>query len=505
MRFGLPEDIITKLNEVFEVNAKVDKALIFGSRAKGNYRSDSDIDIAIKGADITLDDILKMQVEFEEKGIKYKIDLVDYHTVKEEALIEHVDRVGIEMYRRLKVYKLGELAKKITSGGTPSTKNAEYYDGNIPWLNTKEINFNRIWRTEKYISEKGLKNSSAKWIEENSIIVAMYGATAAKVAINKIPLTTNQACCNLTIDQKKADYEFVFYYIWSKYEELENIAVGAAQQNLSVGVIADFPIQLPPLSEQTAIAEVLSSLDNKIDLLHRQNKTLEQLAETLFRQWFVEEAEESWEVGTIEDVVLVKGGTTPSTSNPDFWDGEIYWTSPRDLANNASIFLFNTERKITEEGLAQIGSGLLPIGTVLLSSRAPIGYLAITQIPVAINQGYIAIICDKSISNYFMFLWCKANMETIENAGNGSVFQEISKSSFKTLEFVKPPKDKLLKFDRTVEPIFQKIMSNQIQIRALTQLRDALLPKLMSGEIRIDLEDSRLTKPVKTKKANVGQ
>src|SRR5690606_34756608 len=123
MRFGLPEDIITKLNEVFEVNAKVDKALIFGSRAKGNYRSDSDIDIAIKGADITLDDILKMQVEFEEKGIKYKIDLVDYHTVKEEALIEHVDRVGIEMYRRLKVYKLGELAKKITSGGTPSTKN----------------------------------------------------------------------------------------------------------------------------------------------------------------------------------------------------------------------------------------------------------------------------------------------------------------------------------------------------------------------------------------------
>jgi len=306
------------------------------------------------------------------------------------------------------------------------------------------------------------------------------------------------------IKGKKEYFNRLIVYYFENLD-LNPFLTGAVQPKLNKAALTSIPIYLPESeSEQKAIVEVLSSLDDKIDLLHRQNKTLEQLAETLFRQWFVEEAEESWEVGTIEDVISVKGGTTPSTSNPDFWDGEIYWTSPRDLANNASIFLFNTERKITEKGLAQIGSGLLPIGTVLLSSRAPIGYLAITEIPLAINQGYIAIICDKSISNYFMFLWCKANMETIENAGNGSVFQEISKSSFKTLEFVKPPKDKLLKFDKTVEPIFQKIKSNQIQIRTLTQLRDALLPKLMSGEIRIDLEDSELTKPVKSKKANVG-
>ena len=109
-----------------------------------------------------------------------------------------------------KEYKIGNICSNVCSGGTPSSKHAEYYDGDIPWLNTKEINFNRIYNTEKSITEEGLNNSSAKWIAENSVIVAMYGATAGKAAIAKIPLTTNQACCNLTIDPTIADYRFVF-------------------------------------------------------------------------------------------------------------------------------------------------------------------------------------------------------------------------------------------------------------------------------------------------------
>jgi type I restriction enzyme S subunit len=155
------------------------------------------------------------------------------------------------------------------------------------------------------------------------------------------------------------------------------------------------------------------------------------------------------------------------------------------LSNSDSIFLFDTERKISEKGLAKIGSGLLPIGTVLLSSRAPIGYLAITEIPVAINQGYIAIICNKIVSNYFIFLWCKANMNDIENAGNGSVFQEISKTAFKSLDILIPTKEKIKEFDEEIESIFKKMRANAIQIKSLTQLRDTLLPKLMSGEVRV--------------------
>jgi len=245
-----------------------------------------------------------------------------------------------------------------------------------------------------------------------------------------------------------------------------------------------YTVNLPPLEEQKVIASILSSLDDKIDLLHRQNTTLEHMAETLFRQWFIEEAQEDWDECTLADLIAVKGGTTPSTKEPSFWNGDINWTSPRDLSNQQSVFMFDTERKITKKGLAQIGSGLLPVGTLLMSSRAPIGYLAISDIPVAINQGYIAIVCDKSVSNFFMYLWCKVNMEQIKNAGNGSTFEEISKSNFKELSTLKPSIQAITKFDKTVEPVFAKIKTNQKQILSLEKLRDNLLPKLMSGEVK---------------------
>jgi len=198
--------------------------------------------------------------------------------------------------------------------------------------------------------------------------------------------------------------------------------------------------------------------------------------------------DEGWEEGVLSHVISVKGGTTPSTKKPEYWDGDIYWTSPKDLSNHTSVFIFDTGRKITGRGLAKIGSGLLPIGTVLLSSRAPIGYLAITEIPLAINQGYIAIVCDKMVSNYFIYLWCKANMDVIKNQGNGSVFQEIAKSVFKEIIITIPPSPLLDDFDKAVNPIFSKIKTNQQQIRTLEKLRDTLLLKLMSGEVRVKLE-----------------
>ena len=279
----------------------------------------------------------------------------------------------------------------------------------------------------------------------------------------------------------------IIYYF--KNLDLNPYLTGAVQPKLSKANLLSIPITLPKNeTKKKAIASVLSSLDDKIDLLHRQNKTLEAMAETLFRQWFVEEADEGWEEGLLHDVISVKGGTTPSTKKLEYWDGDIYWTSPRDLSNHTSVFLFDTGRKITEKGLAKIGSGLLPIGTVLLSSRAPIGYLAITEILLAINQGYIAIICDKVVSNYFIYLWCKANMEGIKNSGNGSVFQEIAKSVFKEISITIPPSPLLDDFDKAVNPVFSKIKTNQQQIRTLEKLRDTLLPKLMSGEVRVKSE-----------------
>ena len=341
-----------------------------------------------------------------------------------------------------------------------------------------------------YIGDEKFEELKRFQVKTNDLIISCSGTVGKISIINEEDPKgiISQALLILRADINKVTLRYLYYLLSSSqgFELLTQASHGSVQVNIAERkVVEQIPLLLPTVQEQKAIAAVLSSLDDKIDLLHRQNKTLEAMAEALFRQWFVEEAQEDWEEAVLDDVITVKGGTTPSTKEPEYWDGTIHWTTPRDLSNHNSIFLFDTERKITEKGLSQIGSGLIPVGSVLLSSRAPIGYLAIADIPAAINQGYIAIVCDKLVSNYFIYLWCKANMEAIKNAGNGSTFEEISKSNFKALEVVIPPTGKLKEFDDVVSPSFEKIRTNKMQIRTLEKLRDTLLPKLMSGEVRV--------------------
>lgn len=161
---------------------------------------------------------------------------------------------------------IGEICNRIYSGGTPKSGKAEYYEnGNIPWLNTKEVNFNRIRKTETFITEKGFSNSSAKWVSPHSVIIAMYGATAGKVALAEIPLTTNQACCNLDIDESVADYRYIYYWFKNNYNSIANLANGGAQQNLSIKLIRQIQIDLPDLQHQHKIAYLLNTLDDLID------------------------------------------------------------------------------------------------------------------------------------------------------------------------------------------------------------------------------------------------
>ena len=288
------------------------------------------------------------------------------------------------------------------------------------------------------------------------------------------------------IEAKENVYlKYIFYAIKEQLKELKNVSVGSATRFLTMDILDNLLILLPEFEVQESIAEVLSSLDDKIDLLQQNNKTLEQLAETLFRQWFVEEAEDSWEVSTIGNQFITKGGGTPSTTDPTLWDGNIFWTSPRDLSYNSKLFMSRTSRTISSIGLKKISSGLLPKGTVLLSSRAPIGYLAITNVELAINQGYIACIPNDNYSSWFIHNWLKNNMELIQSSSNGSTFMEISKSVFRELEFIVPPTRVLNKYNRVCENFYNKILANEKQIEQLEFLHDTLLPKLMSGTVRV--------------------
>lgn len=327
--------------------------------------------------------------------------------------------------------------------------------------------------------------------DQETIIIGRVGAYCGATYYENKPIwISDNALSAKAIGKNNTKY--LFYLL--KNLDLNQFAEGSSHPLLTQKLLKSVGTKaaLNP-NEQKSIASVLSCLDDKIDLLHRQNKTLESMAETLFRQWFIEEAQEDWPETTIGEVFTLNGGSTPSTKNDDFWDGDISWTSPRDLSGSESIFLMSTERKITSLGLKRISSGLLPVRTLLMSSRAPIGYLAITDIPVAINQGYIAIRESSHYHSEYMYLWCKLNMEIIKKSGNGSVFQEISKSSFRDLTFIEPPKEKVLSFNELTRDLFEKNRLNTKQIRRLEKLRNTLLPKLMSGDVRVEYVEDAIT------------
>ncbi len=200
-----------------------------------------------------------------------------------------------------------------------------------------------------------------------------------------------------------------------------------------------------------------------------------------------------WEVMPIGDVVTAVGGSTPSTSNPAYWEGGIHhWATPKDLASLGSSVLLATERQITDAGLSAISSGLLPAGSVLMSSRAPIGYIAINAVPVAINQGFIGIICDKSLPHLYVWQWVHENMDAIKGRANGSTFQEISKTNFRPLLAVIPSKVILNAYMQAVLPVWDKIVIIEKERQTLATLRDTLLPKLISGQIRVKDAEKRV-------------
>lgn len=203
------------------------------------------------------------------------------------------------------------------------------------------------------------------------------------------------------------------------------------------------------------------------------------------------EIPEGWGVGEIGDFITVKGGATPSTKIAEYWDdGSICWATPKDLSGADCKILVDTERKITLKGLEKISSGLLPVDTVLLSSRAPIGYLTLTKIPTAINQGFIAMVCNKFMPPEYILLWCESNLDEIKARGSGTTFSEISKKNFRPIKALKPCECMMLSFTAKVKKVYEVIENNVFEMDSLRTLRDTLLPKLISGELDVsDLAD----------------
>ena len=375
--------------------------------------------------------------------------------------------------------RTSDISSKITSGGTPSRKRADYFGGNIPWLTTKEVDFNRIFGTEEKITSEGLDNSSAKMIEANSVIIAMYGATAGKVAVNKIPLTTNQACCNITLNPELADYRFVYFKFVDEYEKLLLSATGAAQQNLSVGTISDYEIVLPPLPEQKAIAAVLSSLDDKIDLLQRQNATLEALAQTLFRQWFVEEAGDNWEEKPLDEIADYLNGLACQKYPPENEGEMLPVLKIKDLRGGITEQSDWATSKVEEKYLVENGD-------VIFSWSGSLMVKIWDGERCVLNQ-HLFKVTSKKFPKWFYHLWTVHHLNKFIAIAQSkaTTMGHIKRRDISSSMVLVPSDNEMEEMTHKVEPIFEKMILNNRQIRTLEKLRDTLLPKLMSGEVRV--------------------
>ncbi|MBD6970705.1 restriction endonuclease subunit S, partial [Vibrio parahaemolyticus] len=329
----------------------------------------------------------------------------------------------------------------------------------------------------------------------------------------------------IVMSAKKPYFDQDYIYYLARLPEFRAYAKShmegtSGRQRVPWQSLAKFTFSFPPEDVRREAAIFLKRLDDKICNNNAMNQTLEKIAQRIFKSWFIDfdpvkankeglpfdglspeiqalfpsEFEDSelgmipkgWEVSTIEDEFTTVGGATPSTKNEAFWEnGNVLWTTPKDLSGLTDKVLFDTSRKITDAGLKKISSGLLPVNTVLMSSRAPVGYLALAKEKMAINQGYIALKCDKKIGEHFMLLWLDSNMESIKCRAGGTTFAEISKKAFRPIPLVVPDENILDKFEAQIKPIFDRIEANARQNACLGTIRDRLLPKLISGQISV--------------------
>ncbi|MBX9179713.1 restriction endonuclease subunit S [Paeniclostridium sordellii] len=414
-----------------------------------------------------------------------------------------------------KEYTLESVCTEITDGSHASPKSVEC---GYPMASVKDMNYFRInIDTCRKISEedyaKLVKGKCKPQI--NDVLIAKDGSYMKHVNVikeeNNIVLLSSIAI--LRPNLKLINPYFLKYYLLTpntKNELEQSYVSGSAIRRIVLKDFKRFPISLPKLEEQEKIANILSSLDDKIELNNEMNKTLEDMAQSIFKRWFVDfefpnedgdpykssggemvDSElgmipKGWEVKTIADIGDVISGGTPSTKNEEYYGGDISWITPKDLSGYDRKFISKGERSITEIGLQKSSAKLLPRGTVLFSSRAPIGYVAIAQQEVCTNQGFKSIVCNKDIiNNNYIYYFLKYNKENIENVSSGSTFKEISGTHMKNIKIIVPIKNILDKFNGVIESFDKLLDKNYMDIDILAEVRDNLLPKLMSGELEL--------------------
>jgi type I restriction enzyme S subunit len=381
--------------------------------------------------------------------------------------------------------KLGTVIE-IIGGGTPKTSKPEYWNGDIPWLSVADFNSDNkfVYQTEKTITDMGLQNSSSKILNEDDIVISARGTVGA-LAVLKKKMAFNQSCYGIRSLDGVTEQKFLYYLIKDSINNLRQVAHGGVFDTITRETFNEIDISLPSMPEQRNVAQVLSSLDDKIDLLHQQNKTLEGMAEALWRKMFVEEADAGWEETSLFDAISLVGGGTPKTDNVNYWSGNIKWISAKDISPNHKRFILGTEQKITDEGLGNSSTKLLPQYATVISARGTVGKICLLSEKMAFSQSNYGVLPKYEGCYFFTYLLISHLIADLQNAAYGCVFDTITTTTFKDQKINLPGEFFIKRFENTIAIYFIKMLDNSRQIRALETMRDMLLPRMMSGEMRV--------------------
>lgn len=377
----------------------------------------------------------------------------------------------------------------VVGGATPSTKKPENYeDGKIAWITPKDLSTftgRYIERGERNITEVGLRSCSTQLLPKNAVLFS------SRAPIGYVAIAANEVCTNQgfksVIPNENTDPLFLFYLLKYNKDKIEGMGSGTTFKEVSGSTMKNIVVNVPAdKGVQEKIASILGSIDNKIEENEQINKNLEQQAQAYFDELFVVNADPNWSECTLSDIGSVVAGGTPSKSKPEYYaDQGIAWITPKDLSINKSKFISHGENDISELGFSKSSAAKMPAGTILFSSRAPIGYIAIAQNEVTTNQGFKSVIPNENIGTAYLYFLLKNLLPTIEGIASGSTFKEISGSAMKSVPTVMPDADTIQLFSSFCEPVFKEQEILEAENQRLSALRNSLLPKLMSGELDV--------------------
>ena len=384
----------------------------------------------------------------------------------------------------------------------------EYQTNGIPFYRGKEIIEKQKGNTisnELFISRNRFEEIKAKYgvPQQRELLLTSVGTLGVPYVIKEEEFYFKDGNLTWFRHFNELDVEYLYYWFLSPYgkNEINAKAIGSTQKALTIDSLSKFNIKIPvKLEDQRRIASILSSLDRKIELNNKINADLEEMAQAIFKNWFVDfepfkdgkfvDSElgmipEGWKVGRLDEIADIVGGSTPSKAKPEYYTQKgIAWLTPKDLSNHPAVYTSRGEIDITEEGYNSTSTKLMPKGTILFTSRAPIGYISIAQNDICTNQGFKSLV-PKKAGTCFLYCFLKYVTPEIENKSTGSTFKEASGSLMKSLQVIMPEQKVFEDFETIVSPLFARIESLEKENSRLSTLRDTLLPRLMSGELEV--------------------